>query len=184
MERQLQLCVNAIQAWIDRNGFQFSDTKTECTHFTRKRGIIADPNIILKGSPIKVSTSVRFLGIIFDQKLSFLPHIKELKTSCLKVLNILKVISSSDWGANKSTMLHLYRSLIRSKLDYGSIIYGSARHSYLKALDPVVHQALRVALGAYRLSPVESLYAEANESSLTLRRIQLSLSYYLKLKTS
>lgn len=47
--------------------------------------------------------------------------------------------------------------------DYGCIVYGSARCSYLKVLDPVVHQALRNDLGTFRSTPVESLYVEANE---------------------
>jgi len=40
----------------------------------------------------------------------------------------------SGWNLLASlgqTLLHLYRSLIRSKLDYGCIVYGSARGSYI-----------------------------------------------------
>ena len=98
--------------------------------------------------------------------------------------NLLKIISSTHWGADKKTLLTLYRSLIRSKLDYGCIVYGSARRSYLKALDPIVHQALRICLGAFRSSPAESLYAEAGEPPLELRRLRLSLNYFLKLKSN
>ena len=71
----------------------------------------------------------------------------------------------------------LYRSLIRSKLDYGSIVYGSARKSYLAMLDPLHHKGLRLALGAFRNYPVASLYVEADEPSLTTRREKLSLQY-------
>ncbi|GFY09324.1 reverse transcriptase domain-containing protein [Trichonephila clavipes] len=60
-------------------------------------------------------------------------------------------------------------ALIRSKLDYGSVVYSSACKSLLKILDPV-HQAPRLCLGAFRTSPVESLYAEAYEPPLDLRR--------------
>ena len=63
----------------------------------------------------------------------------------------------------------LYRSLIRSKLDYGCIVYGLAKPSYLKILDPIVHQALGICLGAFRTSPLESLYVEAEESPLDFR---------------
>jgi len=38
----------------------------------------------------------------------------------------------------------LYRSLIRSKLDSGCIVYGSARSSYLRMLDPIQNHALTV----------------------------------------
>ena len=89
-----------------------------------------------------------------------------------------------DWGADRKVLLRLYRSLVRSKLDYGCVVYGSARKSYLRKLDSIHNQGLRLALGAFRTSPVISLYAEANESSLNLRRKKLSLQYYLKLKSN
>ena len=72
--------------------------------------------------------------------------------------------------------------MIRSKLDYGCIVYGSARPSYIKLLDTVHHQGLRLSLGAFRTSPVESLYVEANEPSLENRRIKLGMQYATKLK--
>jgi ribonuclease HI len=51
-------------------------------------------------------------------------------------------------------------------------------------LDPVQNQALRLCLGAFRTSPVESLQIEANEPSLALRRLRLSYLYILKLKAN
>ena len=100
-----------------------------------------------------------------------------LKAKCLKALNLLKVLSHTSWGADRTTLLKLYRSLVRSKLDYGCIIYGSARKSYLQMLDPIYSQGLRLALGAFRTSPVASLYVEADEPSLYSRREKLSLQY-------
>ena len=44
----------------------------------------------------------------------------------------IKVLSHTNLGPDRTTLLHLYRSLIRSKLDYWSIVYGSARKSYLQ----------------------------------------------------
>ena len=94
------------------------------------------------------------------------------------------MLAHTDWGADRKVLLRLYRSLIRSKLDYGSIVYGSARKSYLKMLDSVHHQGLRLALGAFRTSPVESLLAEANEPSLESRREKLALNYISRVKAN
>ena len=47
-------------------------------------------------------------------------------------------------------------------------------------LDTVHHQALRLCTGAFRTSPVESLYVEAGEPSLNDRRDSLSLQYYIR----
>ena len=89
-----------------------------------------------------------------------------------------------DWGADRKIFIKLYRSLVRSILDYGCIVYGSARQSYLRKLDSIHNQGLRLALGAFGISPVNSLYAEANETSLNLRRKKFSWHYYLKLKSN
>ena len=121
------------------------------------------------------------MGLLFDKKLSFIPHIKALKAKCLKALDVLKVLSNTNWGGDRSVLLNLCRSLVRSKLDYGSIVYGSARKSYLKCLDTIHHQGLRLTIGALRTSPIERLYAESNEPSVYVRTEKLSLQYTTKL---
>ena len=164
IERQLQLCLNKIEKLAMENGFKFSSSKTLGIHFCNKRGLHPDPELKLYNSPIKIVSETKFLGFLFDSKLTFLPHIKMLKNKSLKALNILKFVSSTDWGADSTVLLNLYRSLIRSKLDYGCIVYGSARPSYIKLLDTVHHQGLRLSLGAFRTSPVESLYVESKRA--------------------
>ena len=102
----------------------------------------------------------------------------------MKSMNLLRVVAHKDWEADCQTLLKLYRCLIRSKLDYGSTVYGATRKSYISMLDPVQNQALRMCLGAFRTSPIESLQIEANEPSLTLRRAKLSALYTLKLASN
>ena len=138
--------------------------------FCQLRGLHHDPVLNIYGSPIPVVEEVNFWGLLFDKKLSFIPHSKALKGKCLKAIDVLKVLSNTNWGGDHSVLLNLYRSLVRSKLDYGLILYGSARKSYLKCLDTIHHQGLRLALRAFRISPLESLYAESNEPSLYIRR--------------
>merc|ERR1711867_292497 len=65
-----------------------------------------------------------------------------------------------------------------------SHIYGSARPSYIKLLDPIQNQGLRLALGAFRTSPQTSLQVEANIPSLENRRKQLGLQYALRLSSN
>jgi len=78
---------------------------------------------------------------------------------------------------------HLYRSLIRSKLDYSCVIYGSACGSYLHMLDPIQNHALQLCLGAFRTSPSSSLSVLANEPPLYVQREKLSIQYSLKLSS-
>ena len=184
IERQLQQCLNKLQTWSEENGFNFSKSKTKCMHLCNLRGVQPDPELYLDKTKIVVVSEFKFLGVIFDKKLSFLPHITALKKKCKKALNLLKVVAHSEWGADRKVLLRLYRSLIRSKLDYGTNVYGSARKSYLKILDSIHNEGLRLVLRAFRTSPIKSLYVEANEPSLSYRRQKLSLQYLLKLKSN
>ena len=179
IERQLQRCLNSIQTWADENGFQFSKTKTVCMHFSNVNSVHADPDLQLYGESIPVVAETKFLGLILDKKLTFIPHIKYLKDRCMKAMNLLRVVAHKDWGADCATLLKLYRSHVRSKLDYGCVVYSSARQSALDCLDRVQNAALRVCLGAFRTSPIASLHVEAGELPLTLRCQHLSLQYII-----
>ena len=119
VERKSQQNLTRIEDWATNNGFKFSKSKTQCVHFCHLRKKYDHPDLYLYGSQIPVVEEVKFLGVIFDRKLSFLPHIKYLKAKCLKALNLLKVLAHTSWGADRVTLLNLYRSLIRSKLDNG-----------------------------------------------------------------
>ena len=101
-------------------------------HFCQSHKLHLDPSLYLDGEPVPVVKEHTFLGMIFDNKLNFIPHIKYLKAKCQKALNIIKVVSHYYWGADRKVLLRLYRALVRSKLDYGSFVYGSARASYIK----------------------------------------------------
>ena len=186
IQRLMNLQIIRLEKWTLKNGFTISKNKTVAMKFIppylnskRKQ---PDPVLRLSGHPIEVVTQTKFLGLIWDSKLTFRPHIDYLKRKCVKSMNILKVLAHTDWGADQPTLLHLYRALIRSKLDYGCFVYGSANYTYIKELDIIQNKALRICLGAFRSSPVPSLYVEANEAPLIYRRQKLALQYGIKLK--
>lgn len=182
-ERQLQLTIHKLSKWALENGFNFSPEKTVCVPFSRSRGMAPDPVLKMNGHDIATKSEHKFLGLLLDKKLSFSSHIKNLKVKCTKSLNLLKVLAHRSWGADRNTLYRVYISCIRSRLDYGCFVYGSARPSMLKHLDPVHHQGLRLVLGAFRTSPVQSLYVESNEWSLEMRRFYLGTSYALRVRS-
>jgi ribonuclease HI len=185
MERHLQITLDKVQKWAIRNGFKFSIDKTVCIRFHPSKHMkwepLHEPTLNIGPNKVKCKDETKFLGLIFDRTLSFQPHINNLKKKCQKALNLLKVVAHQHWGADKDTILKLYRAIVRSKLDYGSVVYGGARPSYLKKLDPVQNQAMRLALGAFHSSPIPSLNALCMEPPLSIRRTKLSLSYSSKL---
>ena len=91
---QLLLHLNRIDNWADNNGFKFYQSKTVYNNL----------------NPIPVKRETKFLGILLDSKLTFVPHIK--------AFNLLIVVSNTYWVENGTVLLQLYRALVHSKLDY------------------------------------------------------------------
>ncbi|GBN39661.1 putative RNA-directed DNA polymerase from transposon X-element [Araneus ventricosus] len=180
IERQLQNAMNKLVAWSDNNGHSISAEKSRCVHFCRKRNIHLDLNIQIRNAPIPVVNAIRCLGVIFDRKLIFLPHILHLRKKCERSLNILKVLSRTSWGADRTSLLRIYQAVIFSSIDYGCMVYGSARPTVLRRLETMHHSALRICSGAFRTSPVESHYVFCHQLSLYLRRQKISALYFFR----
>ena len=118
-------------------------------------------------------------------ELTFKNHVWYLKSSCQEALDTLRVVGHTDWRADRIILVRVNHSLVRSKLDYGRVVYGSARQSVLRALNPIHHEGWSWMLGlsAHLMLKVISLYVEAHEPSLASRRLKRALNCVLKLKS-
>ena len=150
INEHLQTAINTLQDWSKTTGLKFSPKKTQGILFTRKTKLNPSPKLYLSNLKIQFTDTIKTLGLIFDKKLSWAPHLKTLKESYIKRLNVIKTLSNNNCVADKDTLLVTYRVLIRSKLDYGSIVHNSTKSSIKKIIDPIFHSALRLATGAYQ----------------------------------
>ena len=162
IEQRLQTAISKLEELCMKTGFQFSQSKTVSLHVCRKRHCprIA-PNLTLHNSPITNVPQYKYLGVIFDQAATWKPHTTQLKVKCTKTLDLLKHISHKTWGADRKS-LRLYIMLLKPKIDYGSDVYTSAAESYLKTVYAIKHSAIRIATGACRSSPVNSLHSDSS----------------------
>ncbi|GFW61727.1 uncharacterized protein TNCV_3706621 [Trichonephila clavipes] len=87
---------------------------------------------------------------------------RQLQTA---VNNIVKWCCQTPLGADITSLLRVYQAIVLSRIDYGCVAYGSACNSTLQKLDPVHHMALRICSGAFRTSPVQSLYVRLSSAS-------------------
>lgn len=181
IENYLQQTLLKLETWETETGFRFSTEKTKAVHFCNLRKHHDNPKLKMHNQDINFTDTTKFLGLTLDRKLKWRPFINQLKSECYMRMNILRVLSHHEWGAHRKILIDLYKSIVRSKLDYGSIIYLSARPSILKLLDTIQTTSLRIAIGAFRTSPVISILAETGEPPLEMRREQLLLNYLTNL---
>lgn len=179
-EELLQDSLNNLQSWSNQSGLKFSPSKTVSICFNRSH-MTPKLNLTLNQKAIENVESMKLLGLTFDNKLSWKKHIETLKDNCTKRLSIIKSLSSSSWGADHTTLLNTYKAIIKPKLDYGAVIYNSAKPAFLKKLDPIHHKALRMSIGAFHTSPINSILLETGELRLKEHRKLLTLKYASKI---
>jgi hypothetical protein len=165
--------------WSCRNGFTFSPSETCCIHFCRKHQLHADPILYLGNIPIPFVESSNCLVFTLIGHLHG-RTITQLRVKSTKAWNILCILSGSSWGADRVCLLRLYCALVRSVLDYGSIVYASVAPSSLRPLNTIHCGGIRLSTGVYETSHIESLLVEAGEPSLQKRRSILLGSYAAK----
>ena len=78
----------------------------------------------------------------------------------------------------------LYRALIRSRMDYRYKVYGAASRGVLSSVPAITNEAIRIATGSFKSTPVSNLHVFTNEKPQTLgKNISLS-SITLRLEAS
>ena len=136
VERKLQDSIDIDQKFAQKNGFKFSTSKISVLHFSK---LSTPPPIDLRLGNVRIqkSETVKYLGVVFDSKLDWKAHIEQLKKKCIKASNLMRSVSSTKWRTYQKTLIMSYRSLIRSKIGYGYIVYNSASNRYLESLEYV-----------------------------------------------
>ena len=92
IQRKLQLTINRLEKWTLKNSFTISKNKSVAMQFCPDKKCM-DPVLKLGNDHIQFVKEAKFLGLIWDTKLTFEPHIKYLKAWCQKSLNIIEIIS-------------------------------------------------------------------------------------------
>jgi ribonuclease HI len=176
LEEELQDTLRNLEAWSHSTGFHFSSEKTKYIVFSKRRTDYT-PTLTLYNQTIEKVPCIRFLGVIFDSQLTWKSHISSIVSSCNKQIGLLRILGHHTWGADTGILLSVYKSLVRSRLEYGLIAYGACSKTTREPIEVLQRAALRIILGAYRTTPSDSLYVLSREMPLQLRFEQLTLNY-------
>ena len=178
---RLQRALDKIEEWSRKNGCIFSPTKSAVVTFSKNNRMRQASELRIAGAVIPRLDSFKFLGIVLDSRLSMVQHIAHIKAKCNKRLNLFRCIAGTEYGADRKTLLYLYKALVLPIIEYGSVVYAGASDNTLKRLDTIQNSFIRIALGVMKTSPISSLQVEAFIPPLHLRRMEQSLRYTSKI---
>jgi hypothetical protein len=173
----LQPYIDRVVKWGRKWKFKFSAPKSSAVSFTRLYKPGDDPLLFLSGQRIPNASKAKFLGIIFDAKLLWKEHIQMIINKCIRIKNVFSIIAKASYAPSHKSLCTLYKSLVRSRIDYGLIAYGSTNKTNLLKLEVVTRSILRIILGSRTSTPIEILYAETGTEPIPDRRDWLGIRY-------
>lgn len=145
---KLQMDINNLAGWCDENGMRINGSKTRFVSFNKR---IVDASLMdniiyhVNLSTIERTEEILDLGILFDNKLTFKPHVA---TTIAKVNLINGFIRRcrKDFR-NRRIRLSLYRTLALPILEYGTTIWCPTTVTEIGMLELLQRQFTRFLLG-------------------------------------
>lgn len=114
-------------------------------------------------------TKLKYLGVFYDEKLSWKFHIDHIACRGSQALGLLRRCSHRRIGMRRSTLILLYKCYVRPILEFGCVLFSGLPMYKLRPLVLLERQALRLCLGLPRYVANNVLYLEARLPSLVSR---------------
>jgi hypothetical protein len=123
--------------WGKEVGLSFNASKTEIMVVHRFKPPISLEKPFLfpldregNSQLIRLSTTMKYLGVILDEKFNFLPHMKYAKDkTAIAVQGLCRVVKQT-WGLSQKQAVFLYNRCISPMILYGAEIWGNRMTNY------------------------------------------------------
>ena len=111
-----QRALDAASAWCKESYTTISSTKTEALVITthpREVNAKLQPRLLVDGQQVTYNRSPTILGLTLDSQLTFTTHAAQAASKMKRRCSILRAVAARNWGANTTTLRHLYCSFVR-----------------------------------------------------------------------
>ena len=122
IEVELNIFLLNMEKWCFKWRLEINAKKCQYIIFGRKKKT-STLKLKLFNEFIPQVDQTKFLGVTLDSRMNFSKCVEEIVNKCNNRLNIIKILSHKSWKLETNTLKAIYYSLIRSIIDYNSIIY-------------------------------------------------------------
>ena len=150
-----------ISQWFGKNGLKVNAGKTQLIVLGSRQNIQRIPSVTVKfmGATVAGSPTVRNLGVVFDQTMTFSAHIDDVVRRCTGTLCGL---SHSRHCLPRSAVQRLVEGLVLSLIRYCVTVYGSANRTQLSRLQRLMNFGARVVSGRRKYDHISDALRELN----------------------
>ena len=143
----LQQDLLKLTMWCAKWRIKLNPEKTKVIIFSRS--LLArktDLNLKLYGETLKIYPQVKFLGIIFDSKLTFQPHYEDILERCNNRYYCLRLLANKKWGPSPATLIQIYKQCVRPIFEYGSLSTITVSGNIISKIQRLQNKFIRLAL--------------------------------------
>ena len=115
-------------------------------------------SVKLFGQDVFTSLEAVFLGVTFDQRMTWEPQYRKLAVRAYKRLNLIRRIRSLAKEPNPNILAHLYQSLIIPVFEYSSLCIINAAEVHIEKLQLIQNMALRAIMGCPKYISTSDLH--------------------------
>ena len=116
LERELNQEITKVYSWLLSNKLKLNAAKSKFMIFFKVLKVVPRLNLTIAGNPIKQVNEFNFLGITFDQNITWKPYITKM---AIKIARFIGVLNKLKHIFPQHILLTIYNSLIQPHLIYG-----------------------------------------------------------------
>ena len=121
--------------------------KTKVIIFSKSRSAIrVEPALSLYGDLLSYCPHIKFLGITFDNRMTFTKHFEEILERCSNKFHRLRILVNKKWGPSPATILQIYKQCVRPIFEYGIVSAITVSESVINKIQRVKNSFIRLAL--------------------------------------
>lgn len=153
---EAQSDLDVLNVWFQQNLLTINATKTNYMVFAAKNKKIGN-HITLKINDQQINkvNEEKYLGLILDSKMTWLPHIQKIKTKLTSLTGALRSIARCLPPQVRYT---IYNALVKPHIDYLIEAWGTAAKTNLKILQTAQNKLIKVLFRYNYRTPTEILY--------------------------
>jgi hypothetical protein len=157
----MQWALSTIETWCNEVGLSVNPDKTELVAFTWKRKLQGLFQPRLFGVPLRLSRSVKYLGVTLDSRLTWKEHVEAKARKAQNLLWACRRSFGVRWGLGPKVVHWLYVAIVRPTITFASVIWrpGCQTASTKKKLSKVQRLACLGIMGALRTTPTGTMEA-------------------------
>ena len=158
----MQSELNELQKWCKKWYVSLHPAKSKLLLITKcprhKQEIPGGPTLSLFNEQINIVSQADYLGVLIDSRLTWEPYVQKIVAKAYKRINLLRTIASLTEKHNPKIINMLYKGIIRSIFEYGSICTVNMADTHVQKLQLVQNQALRIMLQTPAYVSVKDLH--------------------------